>query len=394
MKNKNIFSNLKYLLILLGSLAVFVSSSFVFLPMVLPIDYVSKDIFLAEVPKEEVWKASHIKTPEAVKAIYMSSWVAGTKSIREGLVSLIDETELNAIVIDVKDSTGRISFEVEDEYLKSFGSVENRISDIKEFIEELHNKNIYVIARIAVFQDSYLAEFRPDLAVKKESDKTVWKDYRGIKWLDAGAKDVWDYTVAISKVAYSVGFDELNYDYIRFPSDGNMRDIYYPFSEERIINNPDLGKAYVMEDFFLYLFNNLKDLDVPLSADLFGMVTTNSDDLNIGQILEYAIPYFDYISPMVYPSHYPKNFNGYGNPNHYPYEVVKFSMEKGVEKVINASSSPLKLRPWLQDFDYGGNYDVAEVRAQIQATYDAGLNSWLLWSASNKYTRGALEESN
>jgi len=133
-------------------------------------------------------------------------------------------------------------------------------------------------------------------------------------------------------------------------------------------------------------------MDVVLSADLFGMVTTNSDDLNIGQILEYAAPYFDYISPMVYPSHYPRGFNGWQNPNNYPYEVVNFSMSKAVEKLVNASTSPLKLRPWLQDFDYGGDYDIPEVKAQIQATYDAGLTSWMLWSASNRYTRGALEK--
>ena len=133
---------------------------------------------------------------------------------------------------------------------------------------------------------------------------------------------------------------------------------------------------------------------MPISVDLFGMTTTNSDDLNIGQILEYAAPYVDYIAPMVYPSHYPKTFQGFANPAEHPYEVVKFAMEKGVEKLIAASSTPSKLRPWLQDFDLGATYDASMVRAQIQATYDAGLTSWMLWDAANRYTRDALDLSN
>ena len=129
---------------------------------------------------------------------------------------------------------------------------------------------------------------------------------------------------------------------------------------------------------------------MPISADLFGMVTTNSDDLNIGQILEYAAPYFNYIDPMVYPSHYPPHFHGWLNPNKHPYGVVRFSLDEGVKKMVNASTTPLKLRPWLQDFNYGGIYDTTKVRAQIKATYDAGLTSWMLWNAANRYTRDAL----
>ena len=170
-----------------------------------------------------------------------------------------------------------------------------------------------------------------------------------------------------------------------------MKDIYYPFSEEKIIANPEAGKVIVMRDFYKYIGKKFKTLGVPTSADLFGMVTTNTDDLNIGQVLENAAPYFDYIAPMVYPSHYPPNFNGWKNPNNYPYEIIKFSMGSAVTRLENASTTPLKLRPWLQDFDYGGDYDAADVRAQIQATYDVGLTSWMLWDPSNKYTREALK---
>ena len=133
-------------------------------------------------------------------------------------------------------------------------------------------------------------------------------------------------------------------------------------------------------------------MGAPLSIDLFGMTTTNTDDLNIGQNLENALKYFDYVSPMVYPSHYPKGFNGYANPAAKPYEIVKFSMNSAVERAVKASTTPLKLRPWLQDFNLGATYDAPMVRAQIQATYDSHLNSWMLWNASNRYTIKALDK--
>jgi len=274
--------------------------------------------------------------------------------------------------------------------LQEVGSVENRISDIREFIARLHEKGIYVMGRISVFQDPYYVSKYPEFAVRRESDDGIWEDYKGISWLDAGSKEVWDYTVAIAKESYNTGFDELNFDYIRFPSDGNMYDIKYPFSEEKVMADPNYGKAEVMRSFFKYLHEEMKDTDAVLSADMFGMVTTNPDDLNIGQVLEYAEPYFDYIAPMTYPSHYPKGFNGYPNPNKEVYGVIKYSMDQAVRRMNEASTTPLKIRPWLQDFDYGGNYDIAEVRAQIQAVYDSGLTSWMLWDPSNRYTVDAL----
>ncbi len=325
----------------------------------------------------------HLETPEAVKAIYMTSWVAGTKNWRESMVQMIEETELNSIMIDVKDYTGRISFEVSDPELKKIGAEEIRIPDLKEFIEYLHKKDIYVIARISVFQDPFLVKKRPDLAVKR-GDGRVWKDYKGISWLDPASLEVWEYMVRIAKESERVGFDELNFDYIRFPSDGNMKDIAYDYWDE------STPKARVIQNFSAYLDAELEETGVPISADLFGMTTWNSDDLNIGQILEYLAPHFDYIAPMVYPSHYPKTFQGFSNPALHPYEIVNSAMERGSKKLLAASSSPSKLRPWLQDFDMGATYTADMVRAQIQATYDAGLNSWMLWDASNRYTRGAL----
>lgn len=355
---------------------------------------------LAEV-EEEVFEPIYLKTPEPLRAIYMTQCVAGTPSFREELVRLIDETELNAVVIDIKDYSGKIAFQTDNPALKESVSDTCRATDMPQFVKRLNKKGIYVIGRITVFQDPFYSRAHPELAIKKESaTTTIWTDYKGLSFIDAGAREFWDYIVELSKEAHEIGFDELNYDYIRFPSDGNTRDIYYPYSEGNLNEDPYTGKAKVLRNFFRYLHLKLKtehrDETVPspvLSADLFGMTTTNSDDLNIGQILEYAEPYFDYIAPMVYPSHYPPGFHGWVNPNLYPYDVVRYSMDAAVSRLLAASSTPSKLRPWLQDFDYGGNYDIAEVRAQIQAVYDAGLDSWMLWAPSNIYTRGALEDA-
>lgn len=332
-------------------------------------------------------KPKHLPTPEPVKGIYMSSWVAGTQDFRNSLIKLIDETELNSVVIDIKDYTGKISFEATDPELAKFGSGEKRIADIHELINLLHEKNIYVIGRIAVFQDPFLTAQKPELAVKRADGTTVWTDHKGAKWLDPASREAWDYIVLIARESERLGFDELNFDYIRFPSDGNMKDISYPFFDKT-----KLTKSASMNEFFVYLREKLGDLKIPLSADFFGMTTTNADDLNIGQLLENGLANFDYIAPMVYPSHYPPTFLGYKNPAAYPYEVVKYAMDEGVKRAVAMGQDKSKLRPWLQDFDLGAPYTAEMIKKQMQATYDAGLTSWLLWSPSNKYTRGALED--
>ena len=341
--------------------------------------------------EEKRFVATHVKTPDAVKGIYMTQCVAGTRDFRESLVKLVDETELNTIIIDVKDFSGGISFIPDDPELKDFLSSRCYARDMRDFIAYLHSKGIYVVARITVFQDPFFAKKHPDLAIQKASDRTLWADYKGIHYLDPGAKKAWEYIVALGKESYAAGFDELNFDYIRFPSDGNMKDIYYPWSEARVTADPAHGKALVLRDFFSYLHESFEGSGAVLSADLFGMTMTNTDDLNIGQVLEYAAPYFDYIAPMVYPSHYPKGFNGYQNVNAHPYDIVKFSMDRGAARLAAATSTPLKLRPWLQDNDYPVPYTPEMVRAQIQAVYDAGLTSWMLWDAGNTYTSAALD---
>lgn len=357
-------------------------------------------------PEEPKFVATHVPTPDQVKAVYMTSWAAGHPKFRAHLFDLVDTTEINSVVIDVKDYTGRVSFHMENELVANSGAAENRIPDIRDLIAQLHDRGVYVIARISVFQDSYLVGIHPEWAVKTKSGE-VWKDYKGIKWLDAAARPVWEYTAAIGKEAYEVGFDELNFDYIRFPSDGNLEDIAYTWSEGRT-------RYEVMKDFYEYIHDEFSGTGIPTSADLFGLTTSAEGDLGIGQILEYGLKYFDFVAPMVYPSHYGAGFAGFAKPAQYPYEVIKRAMEDGIVKALAtstrihwlgvaeiASTTPQlyeketydhkKLRPWLQAFDLGATYTPEMVRAQIQATYDVGLDSWMLWNAGSLYDKRALE---
>jgi hypothetical protein len=210
-------------------------------------------------------------------------------------------------------------------------------------------------------------------------------------FIDVGALPYWDYIIELSRETVLIRFDELNYDYIRYPSDGNMQDVYYSWMK------PEHTKAQMLEDFFKFLNENVSELNVKTSADLFGMTTTVQYDLGIGQILEKALPYFDYIAPMVYPSHYPPNWNGFVNPAQHPYDVIKIAMSSGLRREQNfkqcsgvATSTPSKLRPWIQDFNLGAIYDEKKVRDQIRAVYDVGLSSWMLWDSGNTYTESAL----
>ncbi len=331
--------------------------------------------------------ATHIETPESVKAIYISAWVAGSAKHMSRINSLLDTTELNAIVIDIKDSTGRVSFHTDNELIKELGASEKRIADIKGLIDSLHKRDIYVIGRISVFQDPYMTKRKPEWAVKKKSDGTVWTDRKKLSFLDPANKDVWNYTSTVAHTAYDVGFDEINFDYIRYPSDGNVKDINYSLAEGKT-------RASNMEDFFIYLHDEMKkDVDIPTSADLFGLTATavGNDDMGIGQVMEKVLPHFDFIAPMVYPSHFATAWNGYKNPAEHPYEVVNITMKSAVAKATAMGLSPLKIRPWLQDFDMGANYGKDKVQAQIKGTYDAGLNSWMLWDPKNIYTKDALE---
>jgi len=340
---------------------------------------------LKEEAKIELLPVTHIKTPEKLKALYISSWVAGTKDFLNSLIKIVDETELNAVVIDIKDSTGRLGFHIDDENIKKLGSAESRIKNIRQLTNLLHSKNIYIIGRISVFQDPYLTKVKPEWAIKRLSDGEVWKDRKGLSFLDPTNAEVHKYILDVALGSYNLGFDEINLDYIRYPSDGDMKNINYNLKEGET-------RSDNIEKFFKYFHAELKkDNDIPLSGDLFGLTTEAKDDMGIGQIWEKALPYFDYLSPMIYPSHYPAGYAGFSNPAAHPYEVIDRALKGAILKTEAAGQSISKIRPWLQDFDMGATYTKEMVRSQIKASADNGIISWMLWDPSNRYTPSALE---
>lgn len=226
---------------------------------------------------------------------------------------------------------------------------------------------------------------RSDLAIKRKSNGNLWGDKKGLAWVDPASRETWEIAALVAKEAEKVGFDEINFDYIRFPSDGDLSDMSFPFWDGKT------SRSGVIENFFEYLKNELGTLGVPISADLFGLTSWNYDDLKIGQTLEIAAKHFDYVSPMMYPSHYPADFQGFKNPAAHPYEVIKTALTRAKARIIAIGERPEKLRPWIQDFDLGAKYDASMIKLQKQAIYDAGLGSWLSWDPANKYTRDGYD---
>ncbi|MEK7198022.1 MAG: putative glycoside hydrolase [Patescibacteria group bacterium] len=331
---------------------------------------------------KEIVKTNKRLSANPVKGIYSTIWTARSKRI-DDLIKIADETEINAIIIDVKDS---------DVYIDDY---------VKNLVIELHKKNIYAIARVVVFADNSQINIHPDWYFKK-SDGSLWVDNRGWYWMDPTNHEVWSYNVAAAKEAIGAGFDELNFDYIRYPSFKKDDDVVF---------TPVL-KSQTINDFVHYLNSELKKYDqgITLSVDLFAYNMLNGSDLGVGQKFTDLYDYFDYVSPMIYPSHYISGNFGFDNPADYPYEVVLMTIEKGKKQLWEKSiaeigtSTPVivnpifekrlkKLRPWLQDFNIGAVYDSEMIRKEIQAVYDSGLTSgWLLWNPRNVYTEEALDK--
>ncbi len=323
----------------------------------------------------------HIKTPSVVKAFYMTSCIASGVSLRSPMLGIIDRTEINSIVIDVKDYTGYVSVDFGNpDY--PIGGKSCLVRDMKEFVAYLHSKGIYTIARIAVMQDPYYAEKHPDQAVKRKDNGGVWKDKKGLAFVDPSYKEFWDYNKNIAIDSYKIGFDEVNFDYVRYPTDGSLSNMSFKLGASST-------KASVMKDFYVYMGGAMKEKGIPSSVDIFGMTTTAKDDLGIGQVIEDALVSFDYVAPMVYPSHYPKNFNGWKDPNMFPGPLTEFVMGESVNRAVAIGLSANKLRTWVQDFDYGKDYTATDIRAIIEASRKVGVNSYMVWDPSNKYTEAA-----
>jgi len=320
-----------------------------------------------------------VVAPKEVIGIYLTSWSAADSGMVDYVIGLAKRTKVNTVVIDIKDWSGRIPYDTNvPEAEKSERVI---IKDMPGLVKKLRDNGLYVVARVAVFQDPVLAAERSDLAVKSKSGG-IWYDFKGLSWIDPSQKEYWKYIVDLSKDALDNGFEEINFDYIRFPSDGILQDMDLNVSSER----------EVIAGFFKYLRENIPDDNI--SVDLFGLSTVNKDDLGIGQSIEDAYQYFDFVCPMVYPSHYASGFIGFENPADHPFEVVGYSMAKAKMRL---GESKAKLRPWLQDFNMGAVYDTEKVSLQIRAVKEIlgdDYSGYMLWNPENWYNEEALSGGN
>jgi len=295
---------------------------------------------------------------------------------------MVTRSHLNAMVIDVKDSTGRVGYDSKVPLVAQTGAYERRIRDLDGILRQCRERKVYTIARIAVFQDPNLAKARKDLAVGA-GGKSVWKDRKGLAWVDPASKEVWDYNVAIAKEVAAKGFDEVQFDYVRFPTDGKLKTMNYP------VYKRDVPKHEIIRRFFEYVDQQMKPVDVLTSADIFGLTTMVEDDLNIGQRIEDVADYVDFVCPMIYPSHYPKGHLGLKNPADHPYRIIYDASLRGMKRLEGKRA---RMRPWLQDFKLGAVYDKKMILDQIQAARDAGVSGFAMWNARNVYTESAYLE--
>lgn len=341
-------------------------------------------------PEPSLVTGPFIERPEHVKGIYLTGNSAGLAERFANLVNMVNETELNSMVIDVKDDKGEISYKATDvEMALAIGAPVNKIRDIEELMEQLAANNIYPIARIVVFKDNKLGRGREDLAVKN-LDGSLWVESgSNVAWVDPHSREVWEYIAEISKEAARLGFREIQLDYIRFPDRVGDRVRYdHKDSFELVDEDEEQYRSKVIAEFLKFIAKELEPYDVELSADIFGLIGTTTSDMGIGQHLETILgpDVLDLIAPMVYPSHYGHNNYGlFPSNNAKPYETVKYALID-YQKRMDEMGSRAYLRPWLQGFTQGQPaYGPHEVREQIRAAKELGVHEYLIWNAGNQY---------
>jgi hypothetical protein len=325
-----------------------------------------------------------------VKALYLSGWTVGSMARVNHYVELAKNTEINSYVVDIKDDDGYVGYKSDIPEVNQIKAWKKKY-DVNKVIKAFHDNNIHVIGRIVCFKDPILSIKRPELAIK-DARGGLYKDRHGNAWLNPYNRDSWPYIINIAKEAIQKGFDEIQFDYVRFANDGAKKDMVFGNTTEQ--------KYKVIDEFLDYAKKELPE--VKLSADVFGIICESPDDTeDIGQYLEYVGKNIDYISPMVYPSHYAMgqkiNKVTFSKPDLDPYGVVYDSLIKAKNRISVVKDYKAQVRPYLQDFTakwlgkgYYQLYGAQQLRQQIKAVYDAGFDQWILWDASNSYTEEAL----
>jgi hypothetical protein len=315
----------------------------------------------------------------AAKAVYLNPTMDDGYDL-DRLLGLIDRTELNALVIDVKEEgvyvdTGVALFQDAGTVVPSY--------DVVAVLEALRAHDVYAIARQAVFKDTPLAEARPDLAIADAATGGPWRDMNGVAWVNPFSEEVWTANIDLALELAGLGFDEIQFDYVRFPTDGDLAAMDF---------GPEVTESVQVETITGFLATAQADLaasGAKVGADVFGF-TLLLDDIGIGQNVRRIAEVVDYVCPMVYPSHFPiGSIPVDGHPNDFPYETIAISLSAGEEQVAGSSG---KIRPWLQAFSLPGlsGYEAAEVRAQIDAAEANGAAGWMIWNFASVYHEEAF----
>lgn len=332
------------------------------------------------------WKANHQK----VRGIYVTGPMAGSAAM-DNLITLVDETELNAMVIDVKNDDGNITYKMNLDSARETGACVNYISDMEGLMAKLKEHHIYTIARVVCFKDPYLAAAKPELALKKP-DGTPVTDANGLAFVNPYCEEAWEYIVDVAIAASELGFDEIQFDYVRFPIGADADAADYG------VDLNTYTKEQAITGFLSYAAERFGEENIVFGADVFGTIIGSETDVErVGQNYRTLGETVDVLSPMVYPSHYANGVFGLDVPDAHPYETVLAALQgSGKELETIGEADRAVVRPWLQSFtatwvDGHIPYEGEEIRQQIQAVHDAGYEEWILWNASNRYSAEGLE---
>jgi hypothetical protein len=322
--------------------------------------------------------------PFTPKALYLSFFGVGHTGIRTEAMHLVENTELNAVTIDVKGDRGMVAYKSSVPLAAQVGAQDiTTVRDMKALLAGLQDKHIYTVARIVVFKDDKLALARPELAVKRR-DGSTYRDRERLAWADPFRKEVWDYNIAIAVEAAKHGFDEIQFDYLRFPDAPGL--VYSELHTEA-------NRVNAINGFLKAARKALAPYNVFLAVDIFGYVCWNLDDTHIGQQLEDLPASVDYISPMLYPSCFQFGIPGYRIPVQHPYEIVHLTLDNALKRT---GIAPVRFRPWIQAFrDYAfdrRDFGAVQIRAQINGAEEFGSDGWMLWNPRNQYTDAGLKK--
>lgn len=345
----------------------------------------------SSIPRFQFQSGYQFEYPDAVRGIYVTGHSAGGSRFND-LLTLVDQTDLNAMVIDIKDDYGHVTYQP-DPSSPYYDVSQPYIKDPKALLSTLEEKQIYPIARIVVFKDTVLANKKPEWSFTQNGG--VWKNGRGDSFVNPFLEEVWEYNTNIAIEAAKLGFQEIQFDYVRFPEGFEKRDEILQYSmgkyEDLDLDNVQ-KRVEAVTDFVAYAKEKLKPYGVKVSVDIFGYTATLPEAPGIGQNFSKISEHVDVISSMIYPSHWTSYF-GIAKPDLHPYELVT-EYAKVEKQKLNELETPPISRPWIQDFtaSWLGNgnykrYGKAEVEAQIKALNDQGINEFLIWNAGNTYTK-------